>query len=130
MAKKRLSMRKIKEVLRLKHAGGLSIRAIARACSIGKETVREIFGVHYHVDHNGRLMRSMGWSSQKAQHWSVERDETAVQCWVKTKCPRVKKLRTDRRHSRLSRRKQLLDNASCAADLGTSRSGTIAPASD
>lgn len=41
MARKRLSMRKIKEALRLKHAGGLSIRAIARACSIGKETVRE-----------------------------------------------------------------------------------------
>jgi len=41
MARKRLSMRKIKEVLRLKHEGGLSIRAIARACSIGKETVRD-----------------------------------------------------------------------------------------
>jgi transposase len=40
MAKKRLSMRKIREVFRLNHAG-LSIRAIARACSIGRETVRE-----------------------------------------------------------------------------------------
>jgi transposase len=40
MAKKRLSMRKIREVLRLRHAG-LSVRAIARACSIGRETVRE-----------------------------------------------------------------------------------------
>jgi len=40
MAKKRLSMRKIREVLRLKHSG-LSIRAIARACSIGRESVRE-----------------------------------------------------------------------------------------
>jgi len=40
MAKKRLSMRKIREVLRLKHSG-LSIRATARACSIGRESVRE-----------------------------------------------------------------------------------------
>jgi transposase len=40
MAKKRLSMRKIREVFRLRHSG-LSIRAIARACSIGRETVRE-----------------------------------------------------------------------------------------
>ena len=40
MAKKRLSMRKIREVLRLNHSG-LSIRAVARACSIGRETVRE-----------------------------------------------------------------------------------------
>ncbi len=40
MARKRLSMRKIREALRLK-AGGLSHRAIARACRVGKETVRE-----------------------------------------------------------------------------------------
>jgi len=40
MAKKRLSMRKVREVLRLNHSG-LSIRAIARACSIGRESVRE-----------------------------------------------------------------------------------------
>lgn len=40
MARARLSMRKIKEALRLK-AAGLSYRAIARACFIGKETARE-----------------------------------------------------------------------------------------
>lgn len=40
MARKRLSMRKIREAMRLK-AGGLSHRAIARACRVGKETVRE-----------------------------------------------------------------------------------------
>jgi transposase len=40
MPRERLSMRKIKEVLRLKQTG-LSNRAIARACAIGKETVRE-----------------------------------------------------------------------------------------
>jgi len=41
MAQKRLSMRKIKEILRLKWGSGLSNRAIARACSIGRETVRD-----------------------------------------------------------------------------------------
>jgi len=40
MPRERLSMRKIKEVLRLNQTG-LSNRAIARACAIGKETVRE-----------------------------------------------------------------------------------------
>lgn len=40
MPRRRLSMRKIKEVLRLNRSG-LSCRAIGRACSIGKETVRE-----------------------------------------------------------------------------------------
>ena len=33
-------MRKVREVLRLNHSG-LSVRAIARACSIGRESVRE-----------------------------------------------------------------------------------------
>jgi len=39
MAAKRLPMRKIREVLRLKHEVGLSHRAIARACSVGVGTV-------------------------------------------------------------------------------------------
>ena len=43
MARTRLSMRKIREALRLK-ASGLSYRTIARACLIGKETVREYLG--------------------------------------------------------------------------------------
>lgn len=41
MANRRLSMRKIKEVLRLKYEGGLSNRAIARSCNICHRTVRE-----------------------------------------------------------------------------------------
>ena len=41
MAAKRLSMRKIREVLRLRHEFGLSQRDIARSCSIGRTTVRD-----------------------------------------------------------------------------------------
>jgi len=41
MANRRLSMRKIKEVLRLKYEAGLSNRAIARSCNICHRTVRE-----------------------------------------------------------------------------------------
>ena len=39
MPAKRLSMRKIREVLRLKHELGLSHRAVAKACSVGLGTV-------------------------------------------------------------------------------------------
>ena len=39
MAKARLSMRKIKEVLRLKYHGGLSRRQIAHSCQISRSTV-------------------------------------------------------------------------------------------
>jgi transposase len=41
MPAKRLSMRKIKEILRLKHEVGLSVRQIAKSCSVGKSTVYE-----------------------------------------------------------------------------------------
>ena len=41
MPRERLSMRKIKEVLRLRHAHGLSHRAIAKSCGIGVTSARE-----------------------------------------------------------------------------------------
>ena len=43
MAGERLSMRKIKEVLRLKFESHLSVREIAESCGIGKSTVQESF---------------------------------------------------------------------------------------
>ena len=41
MAQERLTVRKIKEILRLKHEAGLSNRAIAGACKISNSTVGE-----------------------------------------------------------------------------------------
>ncbi|MDH5705409.1 MAG: hypothetical protein OEZ45_05260 [Candidatus Aminicenantes bacterium] len=41
MAQKRLSMRKGKKILRLRHEEKLSYRAIARACSVSKDSVRD-----------------------------------------------------------------------------------------
>ena len=41
MAKRRLSMRKVTEVLRLKFAHHMSNRQIAKSCSISHSTVRE-----------------------------------------------------------------------------------------
>jgi transposase len=41
MAKARLSMRKIKEVLRLSHHGGLSVRQVALSLNISRSTVKE-----------------------------------------------------------------------------------------
>ncbi|MBN2061747.1 MAG: hypothetical protein JW882_15150 [Deltaproteobacteria bacterium] len=41
MSRKRISMRKIKEVLRLKFEADLTYDAIGRSCNIGHTTVRE-----------------------------------------------------------------------------------------
>jgi transposase len=44
MAKKRISMRQVRQVLRLKYEHGLPNRSIAKACSIGVATVSEYLG--------------------------------------------------------------------------------------
>lgn len=49
------------------------------------------FGIRYHVDHIGRLLRSLGWSPQKPQRRAIERDEKGIQRWVKQEWPRIKK---------------------------------------
>jgi transposase len=41
MVQERLTLRKIREILRLKHEAGLSNRAIAGACKISNSTVGE-----------------------------------------------------------------------------------------
>ena len=41
MTRERLSMRKVREVLRLKFASGFSDRKIARSCGIGRSTVAD-----------------------------------------------------------------------------------------
>jgi transposase len=49
------------------------------------------FGVRYHVDHIGRLLHALGWSPQKPERRARERDEKAIQRWVKETWPRIKK---------------------------------------
>jgi len=55
------------------------------------QVIQRSHGVRYHVDHIGRLLRSMGWSPQKPQRRAIERDGAAIQRWIKTDWPRVKK---------------------------------------
>lgn len=55
------------------------------------QVIEKIFGVHYHVDHIGRVLHALGWSPQKPQRRAIERDEDAIRSWVKADWPRVKK---------------------------------------
>lgn len=57
--------------------------------------IRRQFRVPYHVDHIGRLLRAMGWSPQKPERRARERDEAAIQRWVKQAWPRIKKKPVD-----------------------------------
>lgn len=53
--------------------------------------IQNKFKVHYHVDHVGRLLHSLGWSPQKPERRAIERDEQAIKNWVRYKWPRIKK---------------------------------------
>lgn len=60
-------------------------------CPRVAEVIRRAWGIRYHVDHIGRLLRSMGWTPQKPQRRARERDEDTIRRWVKVEWPRVKK---------------------------------------
>jgi transposase len=62
-------------------------------CPRVAEHVARTFGVHYHVDHIGRLLHGMKWSPQKPTRKAVERDEESIQQWVKQVWPAIKKKR-------------------------------------
>jgi transposase len=49
------------------------------------------YGVRYHPDHVGRLLRAAGWSVQKPVTRANQRDEAAITAWCADQWPRVKK---------------------------------------
>jgi transposase len=53
--------------------------------------IKRVFGVKYHPDHVGRLLRAIGWSVQKPSLRATERDEAAIAHWREHKWPAIKK---------------------------------------
>lgn len=53
--------------------------------------IEKIFHVHYHPGHVWRILRELGWSCQRPQRQARERNEIAIQRWVRYKWPRIKK---------------------------------------
>jgi transposase len=64
------------------------------------------FGVRYHEDHIGRLLRALGWSCQRPQRRARQRDEILIRDWLRRDWPRTKKTRASggRRSSSSTRR--------------------------
>jgi len=55
------------------------------------DVIEAKFGIHYHFNHVGKLMRSLNWSAQKPERRALERDEAAIERWTREEWPRVKK---------------------------------------
>jgi transposase len=49
------------------------------------------FGVRYHPAHISRLLRDIGWSSQKPIKRASQRDEAAIETWRTERWPALKK---------------------------------------
>ena len=60
-------------------------------CPRVAQVIERQFAVTYHVDHVGRLLRSMGWTPQRPQRRAIERDEEVIRRWLKVEWPRIKK---------------------------------------
>ena len=76
-------------LLRGAHAAGFATDLWT--CPRVATVIRREFGVRYHVDHLGRLLRRLGWSPQKPERRARERDEAAIRRWLRVELPRVKK---------------------------------------
>jgi len=60
-------------------------------CPRVAKVVQKRFGVAYHVDHVGRLLRALGFTPQKPERVARERDEAAITRWIRRDWPRLKK---------------------------------------
>jgi transposase len=53
--------------------------------------IERTFGVRYHRDHVGRLLREAGWSRQEPIERATQRDEAAIKQWYDERWPALKK---------------------------------------
>jgi transposase len=83
--------RKRLEVMLMRGAAARGFESDLWTCARVAQVIRRRFGVSYHVDHIGRLLRSLGWTPQRPSRRALERDEQAIQRWVKQVWPRIKK---------------------------------------
>src|SRR5437667_9420880 len=55
------------------------------------EVIARTFGVRYHRDHVGRLLREAGWSRQQPIERASQRNEEAIKEWYEQRWPAMKK---------------------------------------
>jgi transposase len=53
--------------------------------------IRREFGVRYHPNHVGKLLRAAGWSVQKPIQRASQRDEAAIEAWRTERWPALKR---------------------------------------
>ena len=54
------------------------------------EVIARTFGVRYHRDHVGRLLREAGWSRQQPIERATQRNEASIKQWSEERWPAIK----------------------------------------
>src|SRR4051794_7489091 len=75
-------------------------------CARIAKVIAEEFGVAYHRDHVGRLLKELKWTPQVPIRRAIQRDELAIQHWRYGVWPEL------RRRARLERRRLLFEDES------------------
>lgn len=75
----------------LKGAQAVGFSTDLWTCPRVAQVIRERMGVSYHVDHVCRILHGLGWSPQRPARRAIERDEAAIQNWIRVEWPRIKK---------------------------------------
>jgi len=89
--KLRARQRKQLEVMLARGAAANGFDSDLWTCPRVAQVIRRRFGIGYHVDHIGRLLRSMGWTPQRPTRRALERDEEGIQRWIKRDWTGIKK---------------------------------------
>ena len=55
------------------------------------EVIKRHFREEYHPGHVWKIMRGLGWTAQKPERRTRERDENAIRSWREQEWPRIKK---------------------------------------
>src|SRR6266700_1287512 len=55
------------------------------------EVIKRVFGISYHRDHCGRILRQIGWSVQKPIQRATQRNEEAIKDWKEQQWPPLAK---------------------------------------
>lgn len=56
-----------------------------------QQVIQQTFGVSYHRDYVGVLLKAIGWSVQKPIERATQRDEAAIERWKTEEWPAIKK---------------------------------------
>ncbi len=77
--------------LLVKGAESYGFRGDVWTASRVAEVVYRAFGVRYHRDYVGRLLRETGWSRQAPIERATQRNDEAIKAWYEQRWPAIKK---------------------------------------